>query len=246
MFRPFRVRTHVNSLAGLTLTSAVILGWIGFLHTSSGVAADPVANSSGSSASRATPPALHEATGLRVVESYGRLPLSFEANSGQADSQVDFISRGLGYDLFLTSSEAIMIMIASTRSAPAASTQSVLRMQVVGANPQAQVAGLDQLPGIANYLVGDDPARWRTKVPTYAKVRYRGVYDGVDLVYYGNNRELEYDFVVAPGADPGRIRLRFEGAEHLRIDPHGELVLGLRGAEVRQRRPVIYQEIEGQ
>lgn len=121
MFRRRRVRTHAKSLVGVTLTLAVIVGWIG-PHTSSGVAPDRVVYPAGSSPSRATPSESHEATRRRVVERYSRLPLSFEANSGQADSQVQFVSRGLGYDLFLTSTEAVMIMNAAAPNAAAAST----------------------------------------------------------------------------------------------------------------------------
>ncbi|TMI11754.1 MAG: hypothetical protein E6H40_03915, partial [Betaproteobacteria bacterium] len=92
---------------------------------------------------------------------------------------------------------------------------------------------------------GKDPAKWRTNVPTYAKVHYRAVYPGIDLVYYGNQRQLEYDFVVAPGADPNRIVLGFQGAERLEINAEGELVLHAGGEVIHQRVPVIYQEIDG-
>ena len=117
-------------------------------------------------------------------------------------------------------------------------------MRVVGAEAAA-VTGVEKLPGVSHYLSGRDPAKWRTNVPHYAKVRYEGVYPGIDLLYYGNQRQLEYDFVVSPGADPGRIRLRFEGAESLRLEPGGDLVFRLKDGEVRQSRPVVYQEESG-
>src|SRR5439155_14144119 len=113
------------------------------------------------------------------------------------------------------------------------------------AAPKPPVSGLDELPGKANYLIGKDPAKWRTNVPTYAKVHYRAVYPGIDLVYYGNQRQLEYDFVVTPGADPNRIVLGFQGAERLEINAEGELVLHAGGEVIHQRVPVIYQEIDG-
>ena len=168
---------------------------------------------------------------------YGRLPLHFEENRGQVDLQVRFLARGPGYGLYLTSGEAVLALGAKDRA--------VLRMALVGANSNAQVSGLDELPGKANYFIGKDPAKWRTNVPTYAKVRYRGVYPGIDLVYYGNQRQLEYDFVVARGADPRRIALRFAGAEKLEIDGQGDLVLHLPQGNVRVKRPVVYQSVDG-
>ena len=118
-------------------------------------------------------------------------------------------------------------------------------MTLVNANPQSQAAGHDELPGKSNYFIGNDPAKWRTNISTYAKVKYEGVYPGVDLVYYGNQGQLEYDFVVAPGADPGLVTLAFEGARDVHIDARGELVLGVEGGEVRQHKPVVYQEVAG-
>src|SRR6185503_19450563 len=115
----------------------------------------------------------------------------------------------------------------------------------VGANPAPQITGMDELPGKTNYFIGNDPAQWRTNIPNYAKVKYESVYPGVDLVYYGNQQKLEYDFVVAPGADPDRIKLSIEGARDVRIDRRGDLVLKVAGGEIRQHKPVVYQEVAG-
>ena len=204
-----------------------------------------------------------QAANLRVVERYGNLPLSFEANRGQTDSDVKFLSRGNGYSLFLTSTEAVLslkkpgvrkgpqitqispIALHSAPSVKSVDEGAVLRMKLVGANPKAEVSGLDELPGKSNYFIGNDPSKWRTNVPTYTKVRYENVYSGIDLVYYGNQRQLEYDFVVAPGADPRAIRLAIEGDETLRIDGQGDLVLEAEGSELRLHQPVIYQEVSG-
>jgi hypothetical protein len=185
-------------------------------------------------------------------EGYGRLPLSFERNQGQADPGVRFTSRGLGYSLFLTDSEAVLALhpgeAAKTRSAsshPGASGQTeVLRMQLAGsrsASPNATVSGLDQLPGTANYFFGSDPSQWHTAVPTYAKVRYASVYPGIDLVYYGNQRQLEYDFIVAPNADPKAIRLSFTGAKRLSLTSQGDLRVIAHNGEVAFQKPVLYQ-----
>src|SRR2546426_8760694 len=118
-------------------------------------------------------------------------------------------------------------------------------MKFVGANPKTRVKGQKELPGKANYFIGNDPAKWRTNVPTYAKVQYRDLYPGIDLIYYGNLRQLEYDFVVRPGADPKQIVVSVEGADNLEVDAQGDLVLDTAAGAIRQRKPVIYQNIDG-
>ena len=180
-------------------------------------------------------------TDARLSQSYGKLPLQFEANRGQTDKAVRFLSRGRGYSLYLTASEAVLVL-----AKPDAKAQSVaLRMSLVGATSKPVVNGADELPGKANYFIGKDRSKWRTNVPTYAKVHYQNVYPGIDLVYYGNQRQLEYDFVVAPGADPTKIVLGFRGADKLEIDTGGDLVLHAPGGDIRQHKPILYQEING-
>jgi hypothetical protein len=260
------------------------------------------------SASQADPKAQ-----ARILEGYGKLPLSFEANHGQADARVKFLSRTGGYTLFLTTDEAVLAWSGkktketsaqrlkpaslagpggtakptaaepSTAEPPArglrfvsgyrfsdtaspgtleapsgagqrpstlsadpevVATGGVLRMKLRNANPAAKVTGVDELAGTSNYFIGNDPAKWRTKVPTYAKVKYEGIYPGIDLVYYGHQRELEYDFVLQPGANPQAIRLGIAGAKRLRLE-HGDLVLTSAGGDVRLRSPHIYQEANG-
>ena len=224
--------------------------------------------------------------------SYAKLPLSFEANQGQTDNRVKFISHGRGYGLFLTGDEAVLTLRSSwsvvrgswsprrgihgllprtpnfgfttpdqrsrvTDNGPRM-PDSVVRLQLVGANPSAAVAGEAELPGKANYFIGNDPKQWRTNVPTYGRVKYQGLYPGVDLVYYGNQGgQLEYDFVVAPRADPSSILLAIDGAGRVgskqkavssgqsRIDSNGDLVVHMNGNdEVRFHKPVVYQEEE--
>ena len=116
----------------------------------------------------------------------------------------------------------------------------------MAANPAAKVSGEEELAGKINYLIGKDPSKWRTGVATYAKVRYEQVYPGIDLVYYGNQRQLEYDFVVGPGADPARIRLKLAGAQKMFVDGEGQLVVQTAGGGVRWNKPEIYQEVDGQ
>jgi len=193
----------------------------------------------------------------RVAENYGRLPLSFESNHGQTDLRVKFISRGAGQTLFLTSNEAVLALskpIDQKPDSPGFPNLSIshslrttlLRMRLLGANPLSEVTGLEALPGTSNYFIGNDPARWRTNVPTYGKVRYSQIYPGIDLVYYGNQRQLEYDFVVAPGGDPAQIRLAIRGASKLSIDADGSAVVRWKDGDVRLLKPRLYQEVRGE
>jgi hypothetical protein len=192
----------------------------------------------------------------RVVGAYGKLPLGFEPNQGQTDSRVRFLSHGGGYSLFLTPDEAVLALQTGPTQKPVpkadgslhapesgkSAPPAVLRMQLVGNNATARMMGVDELPGKSNYFIGNDSAQWRTNVPNYRKVAEQGVYPGINLVYYGTQRQLEYDFVIAPGADPRAIRLAFQGADRLRIDSQGNLIASVRGGEVSFDRPIAYQE----
>jgi hypothetical protein len=202
-----------------------------------------------------------------------KLPLSFEANQGQAIREVKFLSHGQGFGLFLTNDEAVLEMqrtsvvrrplsvvrIGKSRGGSATDstpvnggpatdngtrTTDVVRLKLVHANQNATVLGARELPGKVNYFVGNDPAQWRTNLPTFAEVRYRSVYPGVDLVYHGDQEgRLEYDFIVAPGADPRAIALDIGAVRgpRLRIAGDGSFVISTEGGEVRFRKPVIYQ-----
>lgn len=176
----------------------------------------------------------------RISQNYGDLPLSFEKNRGQADPNVRFLSRGADYTFFLTPREAVLAFSTDSQSHAA-----VFRLHLVGSNSAAHIGGTDPLPGSSNYFLGSNPSHWRTSVSTYRKVAYENIYSGINLVYYGNQRQLEYDFVVAPGADPRMIRLAIEGADKLSVDAQGNLVLGT-SEEVRLLAPKIYQEVNGQ
>src|SRR5580704_5340538 len=161
------------------------------------------------------------------------LPLTFEANRGQTSSQVRFLSRGKGYTAFLTAggivlslrpNQPVPVQPISNVAAPNKSqltANTTLQFRLLGAAQNPAVTGEDPLPGRVNYFIGRDPAKWHTNVPTYARVRYQNVYPGIDLVYYGNHRQLEYDFAVAPGADPSQIRFEIAGANHIELDAEG-------------------------
>ncbi len=188
----------------------------------------------------------------RIAEAYGKLPLSFEANDGQTDRSVKFISRGAGYALFVTPDEAVLALSKPQQNAgtadpsrrvaqPEKTTQAILRIKLAGGNSKARAIGVEEQAGTSNYFLGDDRTKWRTNVPNYSKVKLQDVYPGIDQVYYGNQRQLEEDFVVAPGADPAAIAMKIGGADKVSI-ADGELVLAVEGGEVRLRKPTIYQE----
>jgi hypothetical protein len=192
-----------------------------------------------------------------IQNASGTLPLRFEVNAGQTDARVKFLTRSNGYVLFLTADEAVMAL-----SKPGArkkkgeeprvlngqaelqpkQARAVVRMRLTGANPTPQIEALDEIPGKSNYFTGDDPADWHTGITSYARVRYSQVYPGIDLIYYGQQQQLEYDFHVAPGADPSLIRLSFKGPESIEVNPDGDLSLHTASGDLVQRKPIVYQE----
>jgi len=182
-----------------------------------------------------------ETAQARVNEAYGKLPLSFEINQWQADSQVKFLARDGDYGLFLSDNKATLRL----QSGKYGEKSANVSLNLIGANTTPRVEGVDALPGKSNYLIGNNASKWRTGIANFAKVRYREIYRGIDLVYYGNQRQLEYDFVVSPGASPRAIRLSFEGARKIRVDTNGDLILRLAEGELRQSKPVVYQEVNG-
>ncbi len=178
----------------------------------------------------------------RARTAYGRLPLTFEENRGQAESNVRFLAQGHGYSLSLHPEGADLSL---AKGKPGQRKSEQVRMRFVGSRRATSVKGKSPLGSRVNYLIGKDRSAWRSDLPTYAQVQYRDVYPGVDMLYYGRGQELEYDFVVKPGADPDAIALSFDGAEQIRVDESGDLVLKLKEGEIRQHRPVVYQEAEG-
>jgi hypothetical protein len=218
------VPTSPPDLLRVGLRSLVVLGLVAAFGSSGGAGLAAIGGR-------------HEAKG-RVLARFGELPLVFEVNAGQTDPQVRFFSRGAGYGLFLTPAEAVFSLRRTGNRPPA-----VMRMRLAGARPPSRIDGVDPIAGKINYFKGH-ASQWRTGIAAFRKVRYAAVYPGIDLVYYGNQRHLEYDFVVAPGADPRAIRIRFEGARRPRLEANGDLVLDVDGEEVRQRRPSVYEELK--
>jgi hypothetical protein len=167
------------------------------------------------------------------------LPLSFEPNQGQLDPQIQFLTQGPGYRLSLTTSEAVFALNRADTD------RSTVRMKLIGTTGTATITGAKPLAGRIHYIHGNDPREWHTNIPTYAEVKYRGVYPGVDLVYYGKSGQLEYDFVIAPEADPAIIAVGFDGVERLDVNSAGDLVLWTRGASLRFQKPTVYQNKDG-
>ncbi|HWX95078.1 MAG TPA: SBBP repeat-containing protein [Terriglobales bacterium] len=190
----------------------------------------------------------------QVAASYGNLPLSFEPNQGQTDPEVKFLSRSSRYDLFLTANEAVFTLpVRAAENVASASplarprklhphAEAVLRMEMLGANRTTQVEGESQLAGHTNYIIGRDASKWTRNVPQFAHVNYHGIYPGVDLTFYGQQRELEFDFIVKPGASPAAIALGIDGAKKIATDQAGDLVLTSAAGDVRLRKPVAYQK----
>jgi hypothetical protein len=193
----------------------------------------------------------------RVQASYGKLPLGFEANQGQTSSEVKFVSRGKGYTAFLTAGGMVLALrpsqpvpVSATGNVAAtaksqSTTRTTLQFKLLGAARNPVVVGEDPQPGRVNYFIGRDPSKWHTNVPTYARVRYKNVYPGIDLLYYGNHRQVEYDFAVSPGADPRRIQFEITGANQIELDEQGNLVLETASGEMHFQSPVVYQESQG-
>lgn len=171
----------------------------------------------------------------------GQLPLFFEENTGQTDKQVKFLTRGPGYTMFLTQKEAVIKLQSAEQNAK----PEVLTLQMNGAQENAKITGAQKLAAKANYLKGNDPKKWHTGVSTFQKVKYESLYPGIDVVYYGNQGKLEYDFIVEPGADYKKITMTFKGAKNVRLDKEGNLVIKTAGEDVIQKAPFVYQEING-
>jgi hypothetical protein len=170
-----------------------------------------------------------------VDPKYGHLPVHFEPNLGQAPDQIRYYSHDEGFQVLMTDAETIF----QRNDRP----HATVRMKMPGHARGSLWEAIDKLPGISNYYIGNDPTKWRTKVPQYSRLKRRDVYPGIDLVFYANEGQLEYDCIVKPGADPSQIRLAFEGVERLQVDSNGDLLLRAGGHELlRQKKPAVYQE----
>ncbi len=186
-----------------------------------------------------------------ATEALGKLPLRFETNVGQVDPQVRFTAKGAGYDLFLTGDKAVMSLTRTADPADASAAQATkvtasVGLALVGGNPKAAVKGMDRQAGVTNYILGNDPSKWHTQVPGYGRVVYQGVYPGISLVYHGASQGLEYDFDVAPGANPADIAWNVTGSDSVVIDAAGNLVIATPAGPLTEACPHLYQNVAGQ
>jgi uncharacterized repeat protein (TIGR01451 family) len=249
------VRVRVLAAALVMLAAGcMVLGWGSrSRHMAANAAADPSSLQASiqnlglsTPSSLATPSAQSQARSLLAG-----LPLMFEPNQGQAnldpaDRRAQFIARGSGYSLMLGSEGAILnLRSPDQRSDHKATRIDSLRMKLANANPSASLSGGDLLPSKSNYILGNDPAKWRHDVPQFARVRYENVYPGISLAFYGNQGKLEYDFQVAPGSDPTQAELQFDGAKQLKLQD-GNLVIEAPDGVVRLDAPHVYQQLNGQ
>ncbi len=240
--------------AVLTIAGAVLLSFLYITTTAR--------KNTSSSRENSTAPLL--STGVdtpRWEKAYAQLPMGFEENRGQAARDVKFVSHGSGYALSLAPQEVDIALLRrramtasplhrpaalrALREARKAMKTTVIRMQLQGANPAPAIAANEPLPGRSNYLIGNDREKWLTDVPSYRRVKYSGIYPGVDVEFYGNQRHFEYDFTVAPGANPKVIALKIDGAQKLTIDSHGDLILHTPDGDAEFQKPLVYQLAEG-
>jgi hypothetical protein len=180
----------------------------------------------------------HEPRNLSSIE-LRHAPLTFEANRGQEDASVDYVAHGRGYSLSTTRQGATIVL-----KNPSKSKADTLRLRLIDANPDSAPRGTDEQPGRTSYFIGKDPSKWRTNIPNFGRVTYPSVYDGIDMVYYGNQENIEYDFAISPGADPRKIALAIEGdVQSIDNDGAGNLNIQTSSGAVQLRRPRTYQKL---
>jgi hypothetical protein len=209
--------------------------------------------------SPANPVTVSAAETRRVNETYAKLPLAFEENQGQAPVSARYTVRGAGYSLAFSSTEATLMLggASSPQKAVQAGDKNIaparviekqekLTLNFIGANVKTAPTGIEELPERSNYFFGNDSSKWHKDVRNYSKIKYAEVYPGIDAVFYGNQRSLEYDFIVAPGSDPNKIELEYKGHRNLKITKGGDLVVSLDARQLKQSQPVAYQEVNGE
>jgi hypothetical protein len=179
--------------------------------------------------------------GASIEREFGKLQLAFEENRGQADPSVKFLTRGAGFQLFFTQPEAVFVLDRAARSGKSA----VVRLSFDGARRKPKLTGGEALALKTNYFMGNGPSEQISNVVNHTSLTYESIYQGIDIVYYGNRQQLEYDFIVAPRADVKQIKMRFTGAESVRLTAEGELIVNTAAGPMIHRRPVAYQDING-
>src|SRR5580704_15498396 len=227
----------VGAVLVLLLTGAVLLGSGSRLHSRQAMPQPPASGVATSFGPSLQSKPLHSSPDARAI--LGQLPLIFEPNQGQTDPRVKFLARGAGYTLFLDAAGAMIAM--QTAHSSAGHGEQFVGMKLVGANPAAATKGTNPLPGKSNYILGNEPQLWHTGIPQFAGARYQSVYPGIDLIFYGNQGRLEYDFQVTPGADPSQAELQFDGATKLELSGGDLILTGKDDGGLRLEAPHVYQ-----
>ncbi|MBI5233711.1 MAG: SBBP repeat-containing protein, partial [Deltaproteobacteria bacterium] len=194
-----------------------------------------------------------------IKSSYGKLPLYFIKNDGQVDKKVEFYEKGSGHATYFTK-EGVYLSLRGTvpdlraeRSGAVESGLSpIVKLSFIGANENPEIIALDEQAGKVNYLIGNDPSKWRSNIPTFSSVLYKDVYNGIDIKFYGRPaplgagtpKQLEYDIIVSPGADPNVVKFSYDGIEDLKVTDNGDLEIALKEGKILQKKPYIYQEID--
>ncbi len=231
----------------LLIISGLCVGAYFFLKGQSVQFSDALSQTTASSDEKSLTSKSNDLTADRqkISEAYGKLPINFEPNLGQTDEQVKFLARGHGYALFLTEQQAVLSLQKRGKTKNQ-DKQAVVRMEFQGANASPNAVGLGETEGKSNYFVGNNSDKWQTNIPNYKQVKYEQIYSGIDLVYYGNGQQLEYDFVVQPNANPNQIKINFDGIKSAKIDKKsGDLLLETNAGTIRQQKPLVYQNIDG-
>jgi hypothetical protein len=199
------------------------------------------------------------ATQARVQAAYGNLPLYFIHNEGQVNSHVKFYEKGSGHTTFFTPEGVYLHLTQMSQSSPSAQAprdaegktsrhivnSTRIKLSALGANKDPKIIPEGIQDGRVNYIIGNDPTKWRKNIPTYQAVVYRDLYPGIDMRFHGDNRQLEYDLIVNPGIDPSQVQLAYEGVDGLRVTETGDLEVRVQGGTILQKKPVVYQDIEG-
>lgn len=250
-----RISKAAGWISAVAVVAVVGVAGVGSLHTHTG------GETAKTLAAAPRAPAVGADHRGRVRQSLRALPLAFEVNQGQTDPQIKYMARAGGYTLFLTANGAVVALRSTSRPAAQATPNNswvraaqltshrskgdrsaAIRMRLLGGNPRAHVAASNRLPGRTNYFIGNDPSRWHANVPQYGRVSYQDVYPGVSMAFYGVQRQLEFDFIVAPGASPAPIRLDVSGTSRITLDDAGNLRLASTAGDVLLHKPVAYQE----
>lgn len=235
-----RIQTQsklTHTFTRLGLISALLMAALGVTPVRAAAPAPLLAGDSGDAnlhTPTSQPAASEKDLEKQAQDAYNHLSLYFIENQGQTDECVAYYVQQGGVSIYFTAEEMVMAL-----------PETVLRLRFVDADPATQIVGRKEEKARVNYFIGNDPEKWHTSIPTYGEIAYRDLYPGIDLTYTGWTGALKYNFVLRPGADVADIRLAYRGAEELRVEENGDLVIATGVGELRDAAPYVYQEIGG-